>query len=110
MGAAPVRRCGGCANSIPAANHDGICKRTGYCTHPYVGRVVDQDDGATCPWFTPAAGQGFDENSALQAFEKMKDGKLGPQRTIDTKPINTDLLRARTARDIKWGDKPWRRA
>lgn len=75
----------------------GRTYQLGYCTHPSIGRVVRDDDA--CLFFV--RGSGFDENAALRAFERMKEGK-DRLRIAGPKVLDLDFLRKREAVETQW--------
>lgn len=97
-----ARRCSDCAMWVKSTRH-GRGTRTGYCTHPRIGRITRGDDA--CPFYVRAYGTGFDENVALDAFTRLKDTPKGPnpepayRKRPLPEPVDVAALRARSKRE-----------
>lgn len=88
--------CSGCSLWSSVAKH-GRGTATGYCTHPAQARVTRGD--YSCRNYVRDYGLGHDENAAIDAFLTWKArGGVTPGKYRAQDPVNTDLLRARSAK------------
>lgn len=98
-----MNQCGNCALWDRVTSH-GRGTTTGYCASSLQGKITRSDDH--CPMHIKSGGLGFDENAAIDDFNRVRAGKVvdsqGRAKQVfhyrAQNQVDTDELRRRSAR------------